>query len=188
MWQDRDGAIWDVLKAMQDYNTVVGAVLAVVHPRLYAAQMEVMVRLAEHCVEFRRDTTLLEVLELWPSPFNTVTMTTNRETPLHRHTVGGVMIPEVFGTFGGHPNCRLEVPLLSGRFEYSAGTCFIMPAMLLEHGVSRPARAERICLVSGFRPRLGAATLDKTYEEVELPTLEDLENLWEFANNVGTDV
>lgn len=186
MWQDAEGSPWDVLKAMESYNTIVGAVLAVVHPRLYAVQMDVMVRLSEYCVEFKTDPALLRLLEMWPSPFNTVTMTTNRETPLHRHTTGGVLMPEIFGTFGGHPHCRLEVPLLSGRFEYSTGTCFIMPPMLLEHGISRTSRAERISLVSGFRPRLGRATLGHAYEEVDLPMLEDLEALQNAEEQEGT--
>ncbi|KIK79973.1 hypothetical protein PAXRUDRAFT_159879, partial [Paxillus rubicundulus Ve08.2h10] len=77
---DSGGRVW--VGAMVILNTLLSVMLAVMHPDLYAAGREAMIKLGDHAE--RVDAEMGEMLERWSSVYGVISVMVNRESPLHR--------------------------------------------------------------------------------------------------------
>lgn len=161
------------LESETDTNALIGVLLSLVHPDLYAMQMEVLKELRGGKLEVNNGAHMHTLFNHWSTPFTAFALIVNRETQCHRDTQGGQTLLDVLATFGRYSSGRLNVPLLGSRFVYNPGTSFVLPGHLLEHGASR-AHGERVCLASFFRPNVGCGVLRDAYREVGPPEVGDL--------------
>lgn len=155
-------------------NALIGAILAVVHPNLYGMQFDVLSRLNADAMTVNHSKTMQGVLPHWSTPFTGFALISNRESPFHRDTKGGKELYDLVASFGNYRGGRFEVPLFGSKFAYNPGSVFILPGFIFEHGASR-VEGDRVCFANFFKPTVGyGAKAD--YEEVGLPTTQDLSN------------
>ncbi|RXW17954.1 hypothetical protein EST38_g7892 [Candolleomyces aberdarensis] len=153
-------------------NSLIGVLLALVHPELYDLQMQVLQELYVGDVDVSDRKLLLEVFEHWATPFSAFGVITNRETPLHRDSMGGKFLFDMVATFGRYRQGRFIIPLLNSRFAYNPGAAIVFPGHLMAHGAS-VVEGERVCLASYMRPNVGKGAL-KNYREVPPPSVTHL--------------
>lgn len=134
-------AAW--LESMRDSTVLLGAILKVVHPELYARSVAGLATLHGH-EDFETP------LRPWGSPFNALSIISNRQTPLHRDTQSRREWYDLLVTIGNYSAATLSLPGLGLEYPYPSGSISIFSGALLQHGVS-PADEERICIAYYMR-------------------------------------
>jgi hypothetical protein len=127
------------LDCLSDSNTILSAILAVMHPDLYERGRETFKRFRGTPGIKRQD-----VLSRWTSVFNGVSVISNRTTPAHRD---GSSLPEWYDllvTVGNYENCHMELPGIGVSLEYGPGTMLGFSGMTLEHEVTS-FKGDRVC-------------------------------------------
>lgn len=113
---------------MFETQALIGAVMQILHPKQYAVGRQVLDRLVA-------TPPYQEAASLWPSPFTTMQVTSNRWAPLHRDrgsTYGSFDLLATVGEFeGGRMNFR-TLPL---DFAQDAGSILAFCSRLLPHEV-----------------------------------------------------
>lgn len=162
------------LADMRETNAILGALLALVHPKLFEEQFRVHLKTYQD-----RERLTLQPDHVgrlfchWSSPFTAFALISNRRTRLHRDVKGGRSLLDLVSVFGEYSGGRFEIPLLNARFVYNPGTAVMFPGYMMEHGASEVA-GERICIANYFRPNVGYGILPESYQEVPLATLGHL--------------
>jgi hypothetical protein len=129
----------DWLDSLSESNSILTAILAVIHPSLYDAGRETFDRLRKAPGIERQD-----VLSRWTSVFNGVSVLSNRRTPAHRDGNSAHHWYDMLVTLGSYTNCNLELPGAGVSLEYGPGTVVGFAGMTLEHGVPS-FTGERLC-------------------------------------------
>jgi len=81
------GGCWAV--EMQESSTLIGSILRVVHPELYAQGVEAVTVLSGEGARYvDNEDQLLWALKVWTSPFSALSVITNQSTPAHHDTKG----------------------------------------------------------------------------------------------------
>jgi hypothetical protein len=93
---------------------------------------------------------LQEVLQMWMSVFNGVSVICNRETPVHRDNFSASEWYDMLTTIGPYDSAVFELPGVGLRFMYESGTIIGLCGRVLRHGVSQ-AKGERVCLAYYMR-------------------------------------
>lgn len=107
-------------------------ILAVTHPRLYAAAIEVAEKL---CVAHGSARVLMQE---WPSCFSTIEVIVNRETPRHRNIgtlLGCLDLLLPLGTYG--ENGVLELRNLGVCLPYDSGSVTLLNSKIVLHAVPK---------------------------------------------------
>lgn len=127
------------LDAISQSNSILSAILAVMHPELHDAGRETMNRL-------RQDTDIQpqDVLHRWTSAFNGVSVIFNRITPPHRDGNTRKQWYDLLVSIGNYRNCNLELPGAGPKVEYGPGTVVGLLGSTLEHAVPH-FEGERVC-------------------------------------------
>jgi hypothetical protein len=93
------------LTANQQTSRLLNALLAIVHPELYAAGRYVMQTLGEE----EEVLDLHEVLEHWHSVFTAITLITNRGSPLHQDPKTNICWYDLMLTVGEYDEAVSEL-------------------------------------------------------------------------------
>ena len=126
--------------ANQETTQRLNALLAIIHPELYAAGKWVMQTL-------REDDEILDLhegLEHWHSVFTVITLITIRESPLHRDPKTNIRWYDLMLTVGDYNEAILELSAFSLRLLYNPRSICFISGKLVRHGVSS-TKGIRIC-------------------------------------------
>jgi hypothetical protein len=127
------------LDRMSESNSILGAILAVIHPELYD--------LGRQTLECLRKVPKLQrqnVLSQWTSPFNGVSVISQRKTPRHRDGNSMHHWYDMLVTLGKYKKCNFELPGLGLTLKYGPRTVVGFSGMVLEHEVKK-FTGERVC-------------------------------------------
>jgi hypothetical protein len=127
------------LDRLSESNSILSAILAVIHPTLYDAGRETFNRLKKAPGIRRQD-----VISRWTSVFSGIAVISNRTTPTHRDSNSAHHWYDLLVTLGSYKNCTLELPGLGVSLEYGPGTVVGLSGMALDHGVPS-FEGERVC-------------------------------------------
>jgi hypothetical protein len=141
----RQPAALDWLDCISESNSILSAILAVIHPELHDAGRDTFDRLRQHPEIQHRD-----VLRRWTSIFNGVSIISNRFTPPHRDGNSRKQWYDLLTSLGSYRNCNLELPGLGLSLEYGPGTVVGLLGGTLEHEV-RDFDGERVCYAYWMR-------------------------------------
>lgn len=123
-------------------NMITSAILAVIHPELYDAGRECLIRLKKD-VEFQRKD-VDHALSRWTSAFSGISVISNRKTPLHRDGGSRNNWYDLLISLGRYQNCNLELPGLGVSLDYRPGTVVGLSGMVVQHSVKN-CRRDRVC-------------------------------------------
>ena len=133
--------------------SLLGAVLALIHPQLAAIGLSVLRGFQKDLIRTSTTKHLGPVKLLYPSPSTAFSIISNRETHLHRDGRGYSPYYDVVTTLGDYTNGRFEVPGIGLRFKYNPGTIVGICGKVLAHGVGE-VDGDRFCLVQYFHRRV----------------------------------
>ena len=133
--------------------SLLGAVLALIHPQLAAIGLSVLRGFQKNLIHTRTTKNLGPVRLLYPSPSTAFSIISNRETPLHRDGKGYSPYYDIITTLGDYTDGRLEVPGVGLRFKYNPGTIVGICGKVLAHGVGA-VNGDRFCHVQYFHRRV----------------------------------
>lgn len=155
---DQGGRAW--LEQMILPSAVLSAAMAVMHPDLYAAGREAVVRLYQDLAVLHPDDPALvemaEMLRLWPSVFTTTSVMVNRVTPFHRDHNSRVQWYDLLASIGSYVHAWFEVPTLGTACYYPPGSVVAVSGLLVRHGVA-PTEGNRLCVASYMRDNVHQA-------------------------------
>ena len=120
---------------MSESFALMGATLALIHPSLFAAGMNAMAKTAAGLVTCKEPELVKEVMKLWPLPFNTFSVISNRQTVSHCDVQGILSNYNLLATFGSYNDGCFEVPAVGLRFVYNPGTLIGISGKILLHRV-----------------------------------------------------
>ena len=129
----------DWLDHIAESNSVLSAILAVIHPTLHKSGRETFDWLRK-CAEIQPE----DVLRRWTSVFNGVAVIVNRTTPAHRDSNTRKQWYDLLVTLGRYRNCNLNLLGAGISLEYGPGTVVGLLGATLEHEVPR-FEGERVC-------------------------------------------
>ena len=132
-------AALDWLDAILEFNVILSAILAVIHPNLYNAGWQ-----TTKCL---RDTLKIgpqDVLSWWASIFSSVAIISNCSTPSHHNGSLRCHWYDILVTLGRYRNCNLELPGLGISLKYGLGTVVGISEKALEHMVPS-FEGDRVC-------------------------------------------
>ena len=132
--------------ANRETTQCLNALLAIVHPELYAARRWVMQTLREE----DKVLDLHKGLEHWHSVFTAITLITNRESLLHRDPKTNIRWYDLMLTVGDYNKAILELSTFGLRLLYNPGSICFISGKLVRHGVSL-TKDTRICYVYYMR-------------------------------------
>jgi len=141
------------LHDMAESFVMMGATLALIHPSLFAAGMDAMAKMAAGLVKCKEPDLVKEVMEVWPLPFNTFSIISNRQTVPHHDVQGMLPNYNLLATFGSYNDGHFEVPALGMRFIYNPGTLLGISGKVLIHGVASVS-GNRVCIANYFREKV----------------------------------
>ena len=129
----------DWLDHVTESNSVLSAILAVIHPTLHKSGWETFNWLRQ-CAKIQPE----NVLHQWTSVFNGVAVIINRTTPAHQDSNTRKQWYNLLVTLGSYRNCNLNLPGMGVSFKYGPGTVVGLLGVTLEHEVPR-FEGERVC-------------------------------------------
>jgi hypothetical protein len=133
--------------------SLVGAVIALVHPRQASQGLSILRGIYTGIVSNEAIDTLGPELGLWPCPFSAFSLLSNRETDLHRDGKGFNPYYDITTTLGNYTNGRFEVPGIGLRFQYNPGSMIAIAGKVLAHGVAE-VDGDRFCHVQYVHRRV----------------------------------
>jgi Oxygenase domain of the 2OGFeDO superfamily len=163
------------MEMLSESLSIIGAILAVVHPTLFEAGLDAIAELYSGPIDVGHPDLLRKVLEIWGSPFTAVSVIVNRETELHRDTSSPVHAYDILYTGGGYSEGRFEVHGLGLRCRYNPGTVVATLAAVFPHSVG-PVNGERVCLAHFFRE--SAINKSRFFRFPTLPTYKSLNRVY----------
>jgi len=140
----------DWLDAISESNTILSAILAVIHPELYDAGWQTTQHL-RNTPEIGAE----DVLSRWASVFSGVSVISNRNSPLHRDWNSRSHWYDMVATLGSYQNCKLELPGVGISLEYGPGTVVGLAGNVLQHAVRR-FDGDRVCYAYFMRDNVHA--------------------------------
>jgi hypothetical protein len=172
------------LRDTQEVAALLGAILSLIHPALFAQGMELMKTLYKNPHDLRNPDLVLDTLAIWASPFTALSIISNRSTPMHRDTLGGMNCFDAVMSWGEYENGRFKIPAAGMTFRYDSGTTIYLDTRTFRHGASAVV-GERFCFVLFFRPSMLRHGIEEGSEHVEekpLPTLSEIVQLIKLAS------
>ena len=129
---------------------LLGGILYIVQPELFEAGMDCFNRLKANESVHKEFAMFTEVLELWATPFNALSVICNRASPLHRDAQGDQQWFDLITTVGEYSGAQLILPDVGMQMEYASGTVVAFSGKRLRHEVT-PHVGNRICIAQYMR-------------------------------------
>ena len=141
------------LRQNQDGLSLLGAVLALIHPQLAVRGCSILRGYQNGTIINKATTTLGPERVLWPSPFNAFSILSNRASVLHRDGKGLAGFYDIITTVGDYTDGEFQVPGIGLRFKYNPGTIIGVCGKALAHAVPE-VNGDRFCIVQYFHKRV----------------------------------
>jgi hypothetical protein len=161
-----EGPAW--IAAMEETNTLLGAVLGLIHPPTFKAGVHCVESIA-HSPDVSKRENLDELVELWTSPCIGGSIINNRNTPLHRDNGASFGSMDILASVGNFHDGKFMVPTLGYRFLFASGAAFGLLGRIVPHAAE--ATGQRLCFAQYLRENV-FSTLG-----VEEPGWIDLRNV-----------
>lgn len=157
----KEEATLNWLDHISESNSILSAILAVIHPKLYDAGQMTFDELRIHDEIQPQD-----VLRRWTSAFNGVSVIFNRFTPPHRDGNSRKQWYDLLTSLGSYEDCNMELPGLGLSLEYGPGTVVGLLGGTVEHAVTK-FEGERVCYAYWMRDNVHewAKVTEHTYME-----------------------
>lgn len=123
----------------------IGAILRVIHPEMYAAGREAMVRLSNNPDVSNNHEDLETILRIWSTPFSALSVISNRATPIHIDGGARYPWPDILLTVGTYNYAEMDLPTLGYRLEYRPNTMVVILSKAIPHGVQK-CEVDRVCI------------------------------------------
>jgi hypothetical protein len=133
------------LDQISELNSILSAILGVIHPPLFRAGRETL-----NCLGQSAEIQHQDVLRKWTSVFSGVSVICNCSSPTHRDAQSRHHWYDLLATLGRYRECNLKLPGLGLSLEYGPGTVVGFYGMMLEHEVPK-CGGDRVCYVYFMR-------------------------------------
>ena len=147
------------LKDMVTSSALMGALLWIIHPELYAAGIQALTTLASHPELVKEGDELAAILQVWSSPYSSYSIISNRESIGHQDNNSRPAWYDMLVSVGTYNEGVLTLPGLGLTFQYNPGTVVGLCGKLLKHAVPEVV-GNRVCLAYYMR--------DKVHERIEV--------------------
>lgn len=124
------------IEEMGDTSALIGAVTAVTNPSMFQAGMDCIKAIATNPERVAKREHLDELLHIWTSPFPTVSLMNNRNSPLHRDNGGGYSYMDILLSVGDYRDGHFYVPGVGGDLSYCAGNVIGLCGCIVQHGAT----------------------------------------------------
>ncbi|KAK7686465.1 hypothetical protein QCA50_010689 [Cerrena zonata] len=112
-----------------DAGSMISGILRIMHPDQYRMQWEVVLAL-------RRDSRFADVLDVWPSIFQAISVIANRQAPLHRDPKGNYYWYDILVSVGQYTKAHLCLEPLGFQMHNRPGTVVGFSGKGIRHGVA----------------------------------------------------
>jgi hypothetical protein len=143
------GAEW--IAAMEETNTLLGAVLGVIHPPTFTTGTKCVHGIEQRSEIMKREN-LNELLSVWTSPCVAGSIISNRNTPIHRDNGATYGSMDLLASVGDFNDGRFQVPSLGYEFLFSSGAVFALLGRILPHAAE--VTGERVCVAQYLRENI----------------------------------
>ncbi|EAU89594.2 hypothetical protein CC1G_02483 [Coprinopsis cinerea okayama7 len=141
------------LKDISLASALIGAILSQINEPLFEAGIKVLTELHSNSKLTKDHATVSTIIEMWFSPFSSLSLIINRETPTHRDTSGPICGMDLLVTGGNYSNGVFLTPTLNRRWTYNPGCVIVLLGKAVLHGVPQ-VNGERYCLAYFWREGL----------------------------------
>lgn len=148
------------LSEVMIFSALMGGVLRIMHPDLYAAGIQALVELAGSPELVKEGNDVLPILAVWSLPFSSYSIISNRKTPVHRDNSSRPAWYDMLVTLGAYEDGDLRLPGIGLTFDYRPGSVVALGGKLLKHEVPE-VEGNRVCLAYYMR--------DKVHERLQIP-------------------
>jgi hypothetical protein len=136
------------VSVMGETTALLGAILAVMHPTTFETGTRCISEIRQSEKVGKREN-LEELLQDWTAPYTTVSLMSNRDTPLHRDVGGSYSVMDMLVSVGRYDKGVFTVPGLGCQFWYCSGTVIGLHGRVVQHGAS--SIGERLCFAQYLR-------------------------------------
>jgi len=140
---------------MRDTSAILGAAVRIMHPSLYFSGLQATRAIHDRRISVEKSDGLEDILKYWASPFTGLSLMNNRQTPLHRDSLGCYEWMDLLATVGPYTKGILELPGLGLEFEYGPGTVVGVSGRAIRHGAR--SNGERLCFAYYMRENVTKA-------------------------------
>lgn len=139
------------VSVMETTNTLLGAVLGVIHPPTFNAGVNCVLGI-ERSPDIAKRENLDDLLQVWTSPCIAGSVINNRNTPLHRDNGASYGSMDILTSVGSFNKGRFMVPGLGYEFLFTSGSVFGLLGRIVQHGAE--VDGERMCLAQYLRENI----------------------------------
>ncbi|KAG2006103.1 hypothetical protein CC2G_002448 [Coprinopsis cinerea AmutBmut pab1-1] len=148
-----DGEGQQFLEDIPIASAVIGAILSQINQPLFESGVKVLKELYSNSKLTKDHATVSKIIEIWFSPFSSLSLIVNRKTPIHRDTSGPMQGLDILLTGGNYSNGVFETPSFNRKWTYNPGCVVALLGKLVPHGVPQ-VNGERYCMAYFWRERL----------------------------------
>jgi hypothetical protein len=148
--ENPDGGCRQWLQEFGVSSAMLSAIARVAHPDLYWAGRNAFLALQE--IE-----EINEVMTMWNSVFNGVSIIVDRESPLHRDVGTRAAWYDILATIGGDVDTSMRWPGLGISVSYRSGTVVLFSGFTIPHCVEM-SEMDRVCFAYYMKESVHART------------------------------
>jgi hypothetical protein len=134
---------------------LMGALLGIIHPELYAAGHQVYHNVIDNPAILQDGDTVLAVLRYWTLPFSGYGIISNCVMLLHRDNYSQGACYDFLTTVGDYSGLKLMLGNQGVELSYESGMMVALLGKLIRHGVTE-ADGNRICIAQFMRDNMVA--------------------------------
>ena len=143
------GSEW--LASMENTNTLLGAVLGIIHPPTFTTGAKCVQAIGQRPEIMKREN-LDQLLNVWTSPCVAGSIINNRNTPIHRDNRATYGSMDLLASVGQFQDGRFQVPSLGYEFLFSSGSIFGLLGRIIPHAAA--VTRERVCVTQYLRENI----------------------------------
>ena len=132
---DRGPERW--LTSIAEVSALLNAITYITHREMFAAGLHCLLAM-QHLPEVQ------DVLQIWPSVYNALSVISNRSSLRHRDNGSRVNCFDLLATIGGDPTQIMDWPLFKTTISYTSGTVALFSGSSIPHAV-HSSKADRVC-------------------------------------------
>jgi hypothetical protein len=125
-----------------------GGLLRVMNPAVYETGTACIKEIAKGDQVAKKEN-LDHLVELWTSPYPTVSLMSSRDSPVHRDKGGDYSSMDMLASVGPYTNGIFNVPGIGIKFSYNSGTVIGLLGRIIQHGAE--CSGERLCWAQYLR-------------------------------------
>jgi hypothetical protein len=141
-----EGQKW--VAEMAETNTLLGAIVEVIHPTTFSTGAECIKAIGRSSV-IEKAENLKDLMKVWTTPFPAASLINNRNTPLHRDNGATLGSMDFLTSVGPFEYAKFKVPGLGCEFLFKSGTVIGLLGRIVPHAADTVG--ERFCYAQYLR-------------------------------------